>query len=983
MVVFRIHCIAVLLILLAAHAAGDDFASQLPRIMPTDPSQTAADFQVAEGYQIQLIASEPLIATPVEVQWDAEGAMFVCEMRGYSEHRDEKLSRVSRLVDTDDDGIYDAKTVFADQLLWPTAIFPYDGGLFVADAPHVYYFQDTDGDGVADRQTTVLTGFSTSNVQGLVNSFRWGLDHRIHLACGTAGGRVRRFNDHISTAVDVRGHDLAFDPRDGSFERTSGGAQHGMCFDDWGRKFVSSNSDHLQQVMYEKRYFRRGTTNQAPPSRLSIATDGPQAEVYRISPVEPWRKVRTRLRVAGLVGGPVEGGGRATGYFTGATGVTIYRGDAWPQATKGQAIVGDVGSQLIHRKLMTQVGVPFSGSRMDKGSELVASRDIWFRPAQFACGPDGALTVVDVYREVIEHPKSLPPEIKRHLDLNAGRDRGRIYRIVPNGYKHRVTPNLMLASTPELVQLLAHSNAWHRETAARLLFQRQDDSAVPELKHLLRTSPSALGRMHAMYALQGLASLDAEDLFTALGDADPNVIRHALRCAESQPEFPRLEAVVAALLNHPSLELRYQLAFSLGQWSFQKRADYLAQILLQTPRDRWIQAAVLSSAAGQAAPLLIAMMEGAQTPLPADLVNQLVASADRETLSLPQATSVLQSLLAGDPDLALLESLQRLSPQVSQSLADQTQQRIDSLVQLALAVAEDQSSESRVRVQAVQRLSNLRSSRERIADRFVRLLQRPEPIELEIALIDAIKKLPADDAQHVLLQRWPSWSPAVRRRAIGWLLADATRVDALLTAIEGNQIDHSDVPLASHPALVGHRDAALARRAKAIFQQKREASREAVVQRYQVIADLTGDHDRGRVVFQKQCAACHQLGELGHAIGPNLFAAVTRGADSILVNVMDPNREVNPQYLQYNVLTIGGRVISGMIVSETANSLTLTVGEGQRHVIANDQIERIKNTQRSIMPEGFETSITPQGMADLIEFLSQAAVAKPDEKSLP
>ncbi|MCA9137469.1 MAG: hypothetical protein KDB00_11940, partial [Planctomycetales bacterium] len=292
-----------------------DFADQLPRIAPTAPAETIRQFKVADGFKIQLVASEPLVNSPVAIEWDADGDLFVCEMRGYSEDRDEAISRITKLVDDDHDGVFDRHTIFADQLLWPTALFPYDGGLFVADAPNIYYFKDIDHDGVADDREVVFTGFSTSNVQGLLNSFRWGLDNRIHLACGTTGGTVRRANEDESKAVEVRGHDLAFDPRTREYELTSGGAQHGMCFDDWGRKFVSSNSDHLQQVMYEDRYIARNPLLIAPSARQSIAADGPQAEVFRISPVEPWRIVRTRLRVAGLVSGPIEGGGRAAGYF--------------------------------------------------------------------------------------------------------------------------------------------------------------------------------------------------------------------------------------------------------------------------------------------------------------------------------------------------------------------------------------------------------------------------------------------------------------------------------------------------------------------------------------------------------------------------------------------------------------------------------------------------------------------------------------------
>ena len=179
-----------------------------------------------------------------------------------------------------------------------------------------------------------------------------------------------------------------------------------------------------------------------PRSRISIAADGPQAEVYRKSPVEPWRLVRTRLRVAGLVKGPVEGGGRAAGYFTGSTGVTIYRGNAWPKESQGQAIIGDVGSNIIHRKVIEWKGLVPIARRVDENREFVASTDIWFRPVQFANAPDGALHILDMYREVIEHPKSLPPEIKQHLDLTSGRDRGRLYRILPDGFQQPKLPKL-------------------------------------------------------------------------------------------------------------------------------------------------------------------------------------------------------------------------------------------------------------------------------------------------------------------------------------------------------------------------------------------------------------------------------------------------------------------------------------------------------------------------------------------------------------
>ena len=585
-----------------------DFKSQLPRIPPTEPADALKTFTVAPGFKIEQVAAEPLVNSPVAMEWDENGRLFVCEMRGYSENRDEAVSRVSMLEDTNDDGRFDKSTVFVDKLLWPTAVFCYDGGLFVGDAPDVWYFKDTDGDGRADEKKHVFTGFGTSNVQGLLNCFRWGLDNKIHLATGSIGGDIRIMSgpkfDPNAKPVNCRGRDIAFDPRTYEFELTSGAAQHGMCFDDWGHKFVSSNSNHIQQVMYEDRYIARNPYLTAPDARVSIAADGPQAEVFRTSPVEPWRIIRTQLRVSGAVKGAVEGGGRAAGYFTGATGVTIYRGDAFPAEWKGIAVVGDVGSNLVHRKRLEPNGLEFIARRIDEKSEFVSSSDIWFRPAQFANAPDGSLYILDVYREVIEHPASLPPMIKQHLDLTAGRDRGRIYRVIPDGFKHRPTPKVGAMSTEELVKLLEHPNSWHRETASRLLFTRRDKASLEPLRALAIKSESPAGRLHAMYALEGQGSLDLSTDLRRLKDGDPQVRRHAVRLfpKASRDQITHQTAVLRERAEDEDREVRYETAFVVGgYWGYTAASSSsdvlevdsvnvhatLVDVLRRDPKDRW------------------------------------------------------------------------------------------------------------------------------------------------------------------------------------------------------------------------------------------------------------------------------------------------------------------------------------------------------------------------------------------------------------
>ncbi|MCC9599614.1 c-type cytochrome [Stieleria sp. JC731] len=958
-------------------ASAEDFAGVLPRIEPTEPKHTLDGFNVAEGFAIQLIASEPLVNSPVAAEWSASGELFVCEMRGYSEERDAGLSRVSRLVDEDNDGVYDSSKVFADGLLWPTAIFPYRGGLFVGDAPDLWYMKDNNGDGVADEKRVVLTGFSTSNVQGLLNSFRWGLDNRIHLAVGTAGGNVRRPDQDVSESVSVRGFDLAFDPDTFQFERTSGGAQHGMCFDDWGRKFVCSNSDHLQQVMYDDRDLDRKITYPVPSARLSIAADGPQAEVFRISPVEPWRVLRTKLRVAGIVGGPVEGGGRAAGYFTGATGVTIYRGDAWPDSDGPIAIIGDVGSNLIHRKRLVRQGLEFLGRRIDENAEFVASIDNWFRPAQFSCGPDGALTVIDVYREVIEHPKSLPPDIKRHLDLNAGRDRGRLYRVVPQGFVHRPTANLANASTDALVSYLDHDNAWHRETAARLIYERQDPAAERWLRELLKHG-AARGRMHAMYALDGIGKLRHEDVITGLADRHDQVVCHAIRLATRYGARVDVIESLKPLVNHPSIDVRCQLAFSMSKFATDQSASWLASILARNISNRWIQLAVMSSIGDQAERLLfetLAMFESHElnrdaVAFIATLVESVQGSMDGQAarrlaelllekgsdgIALPMFHEFCRGrwrVLVGDDWVAKIEARQQqLVDQAIDRYADNDasdQSRIDALMQLGPIV------DQRLDLAAMDVLANHQS------------------MSLVSATLRAMNSRASRSVVNVVLDRMKQWSPQIRNTACELLFSSPAQAQLVFQAIDEGHIAAEDFPMMQWKLLSENSDGSIADRAKGIVASVKSPSRQSVLDEYQDALKLVGDASRGAVVFRDQCASCHRVGDIGHEVGPSLMAAATRGADSILVNVLDPNREVNPQYRNYVVLTDEGQTFSGMIVGENSNSITLRAAESLEQSVSRDQIEWIRDTGVSIMPEGLEKVISTQQMADLIEYLRTA-----------
>ena len=228
---------------------AEDYSGELTRIGPQEPAKVLDSFQIRPGFRLELVASEPLVHDPVAMAFDEWNRLFVVEMCDYSEQDQDFLGNIRMLEDTDGDGRFDKSTIYCDKLSWPTAVICWQGGVFVGAAPDIWYLRDTDGDGQADEKRKVFTGFNRTNVQGLLNSFCWGLDHRIHGSASSTGGDIRPADQPDAQPVSVRGHDFAFDPRTLEFTATTGGAQHGMCFDDWGRRFVCANSDHIQLVM--------------------------------------------------------------------------------------------------------------------------------------------------------------------------------------------------------------------------------------------------------------------------------------------------------------------------------------------------------------------------------------------------------------------------------------------------------------------------------------------------------------------------------------------------------------------------------------------------------------------------------------------------------------------------------------------------------------------------------------------------------------
>lgn len=960
---------------------------ELPRIAPQEPADAMREIQIKPGYQLELAAAEPEVRDPVALAFDDEERMYVVEMCDYSEQDQDFLGTIRRLEDRDQDGRYETSVLFADKLSWPTGAICFDGGIFVAAAPDIWYLKDTDGDGKADVRRQVFTGFGRQNVQGLLNSFCWGLDNRIYCQVSSSGATITRPDRPDLPPVAASGRDFSFDPITFDIRLESGGGQHGMSFDDWGRRFVCHNSDHLQMFVYPDRYASLCKVYPLPPSRQSIAADGPQANVYRLSPVEPWRIVRTRMRVTNQTPGMIEGGGRASGYFTSATGITIYRGDAFPSNMSGVAIVGDVGSNIVHRKKLTESGSSMAGHRIDSESEFLAATDTWFRPVQFANTPDGTLYVADLYREVIEHPKSLPEEIKQHLDLTSGRDRGRIYRIAPIDFKHTDAPKLSQQSPAQWVKALESANGWKRDTASRLLYEQLSLRATaPERIELLSAlektaihSSLPQARLHAL-GLLARTSESREAHVRGISDAHPRVREWSLLWLEDRfGSDEQLQKLLPKLAEDPDPRVRLQLALSLVASDLHPvaKSELSYETLVNSPSDPWIAAACFNAIGSQATAILFKQLDASPSAL--DLAKALPMGRLTGKLASADQLATLDKRLAGRPksDANSMQLIAEILNAIQErSIADAKRDELfDSLPTLATlreqlikkARADFGNGELPIadRQEAIRRM--MWQANESDISALAALIHQREPQDIQVAAANALRRFTSAQVPVELLKSWTMMSPKLRSIASDILFSRAAWVEALVAQAEKENFLLTDLDVIRLNGL--RNDRKLKDRVEKLLASSTFGTRSEVFETYRAALNMPGDKQKGKSIFAQSCSACHKLEGVGYELAPSLASFQFRGAEAILQNIVEPNREVNPQYVSYTIVTEDDRVLSGMIQSESAASVTLVRGENQTDTIDRSDIAEMKSSKLSLMPEGLERQIDVPGMADLLAYL--------------
>ncbi len=965
---------------------------------PLSPREALATFRVAKGFKVELVAAEPEVIDPVVIAFDEEGRLFVVEMLGYpngglGEGKPVLPGRIKLLEDRDGDGYFEHATVYVDDLRFPTGVTPWNGGILVGNAPDLLFCKDTDGDGKADVRKVLYTGFGQKNIQQLLNSLQFHQDNWIHGCNGSNDSVIRSEEKPDLPALALRGRHFRFRPdQPGNLEPMSGGGQYGMASDDWGNWFTCTNSQHLRHIVLSDHYLKRNPHLPVTAVVLDIpdkvAEHTAAAKVYRISPFEPWRLERTAQRVK-------DPGGRTFaptelvpgGYITSACGLSVYRGGAFPEEYRGNVFVCDPANNLIHRDVLEPAGATFVAKRHDKDCEFLASTDTWFRPVFLTHGPDGALYVADFYREVIETPLSLPEEIQKKYNLQS-RERGRIWRIVPENRDKLRQPALGKATPKQLVEELANPNAWRRLTAQRLLIERQpkDPDTRKVLEALARDGKPATTRLHALWTLQGLGALDPDLILLALEHREPGLREQGLILAESLlKDNEKLQAAVLKLVDDPAPRVRFQLAFTLGSMNASpETAAGLAQLARRDGADPWMQTAILSSALPHAGTLLTQLAtEDAEVPaaMLARIAGLVAANKDEDEIR----GTLLAVLPAKDaPTLrqmtvldGLAQGLARSEQPLAKRLNDKAEvgERLSAFLKASTQIAESGKAGLPERLAAVRIVGHAPSTT--AVPVLERLLSPQTPGEIQLAAVQALSSLTDPKIADVLLVGWSGYSPSVRREVQEALFARADRLGRLLAAIEKKEVIAGQLDLARREQLLRHPSKEIRERAKALFADQIASDRKKVVDDHRAALDLKADAQRGKMVFQKNCTTCHRLENEGQEVGPDLLSALkTKTPEGLLIDILDPSREVDPRFLNYFVLSKAGRTFTGMIASETASTLLLRRAERAEDTLLRADIDQIQATSKSLMPEEMEKQLGDQDLADVIAYLLEVVRKK-------
>jgi putative membrane-bound dehydrogenase-like protein len=978
--------------------------------LPLPAEESVKHYTTPVGFRVETFATEPKIGKPLAMTWDERGRLWLAETVDYPnqlQKEGEGRDRIRVCVDKDGDGQLDSSTVFAEKLSIPTSLAPAFGGMIVHQAPHTLFLKDTNGDDVADVRKVLFTGWATNDTHAGPSNLVYGPDGWYYGMVGYAGfegtiaGEKQSFRTGFYRFRLTKGADGTPDVTRFEFLRNTNNNSWGVGFSEDGTLFGSTaNGNPSVYLPIPNRYYER-------VKGWSSSVLGGIAESNKFEPVTD------NVRQVDWHGG-----------FTAAAGHALYTARTWPKEYWNRAaFVTEPTGHLVATFILSPTGADY---RSKNSWNILASDDEWAAPIMAEVGPDGQLWVIDWYNIIVQHNPtpvgfSTGKGNAYETDLRDTKH-GRVYRIVAEGGRPSAWPKLAGADEKTLVAALGSDNLFWRRHAQRLLIERGDASVVSALRQLVENSiPDEIGlnvaATHALGVLSAYADGEAGTKVlsiagTGLKNPSAAVRRAALRAIVAGP-FVACKSVEMRLVNEAVLaekDPQTRLAGLLALADCKPCPDAGTALATLTEddavqSDRWLGDAFVAAAATHAGGFLthVKSADGPAAGRIAIVAEHVGRSADAETVKgliavlKDRPADVIAPIVGGlakgwpkDTPLALAEdeakalvALFEKAPSASKSqlISLAGRWKVDALevyagtivAGLRTTLADGKGTDAD-RIAVARQLVEFQPASDDAAVAIVKQITSKASPDLVKGLLDALAGSTSPAGGKSLAESAVTLTPVAKSMALRVLLTRADWSGSLLEAVEKGTLPLGDLALDQKQALAAHPDKKLADRAKALLAKGGglpSADRQKVIDELHAVALGTGRADNGKQVFLKQCSKCHVHGSEGQRVGPDLTGMAVHPKEELLVHILDPNRSVEGNFRLYTAELTDGRILSGMLASETKTTVELVDTEGKRMALQRDDIEELVATTKSLMPEGFEKQASPSDLADLLEFLTK------------
>ncbi len=953
--------------------------------LPLSPEESLKHISVPVGMEVKLFASEPMIGgKPICMNWDEAGRLWICETMDYPNELQPKgkgRDRIRILEDTDGDGKADKHHVFAEQLSIPSALTFYRGGALVQDGRETVFLKDTDGDGKADLRKVLVTGWGMGDTHGGVSNFQYGLDNWYYAMQGynnstpvlTDGTRTQSFRQGFFR-FKVAGEGEKTAVTEIEFLRSTNNNTWGLGISEEGLIFGSTANGNPSEFM-------------PIPNRYYESVRGWSASVLNgIADDNHFEPITEKVRQVDHHGG-----------FTAAAGHALYTARNYPQEYWNRtAFVCEPTGHLVATFVIRPDG---AGFKSKNSWNLFASNDEWTAPIMAEVGPDGNVWVLDWYNYIVQHnPTPAGFRTGRGAAYESElRDKkhGRIYRIVPRvvgqgspdpnkaGWK----PVPLTKATPDqLVKALKSDNMFWRRHAQRLLMEQRDELTIDQL----------------------LGDGDAADI----NDSSRVIRRVALLALPPNDKYTGM-VLKSKLLDDRNPQLRLAALLTLANMPANEAAGKrLAEIVRdgKTTGDRWMADALTSAAAKHdvafLTALLAAKLPDADPPAfkivtivaehfargnPADSVGKLIAAVPTSNPQIAEA--LLEGLARGwpkdrsvklseDEEKALLAAFEKGTPNSRSRLVtlanrwgnEKLAAHAAEIAKTFLATIEDAEKSDKERGEAAIQLITFRKSDAEAAGQLLEQITPRTSPELAAALVDAVRQSESPAVGAAIVEKLGVFLPAVKQAAIKTLLSRGEWTGNLLDAVESGTVLPGELSLDQKQALATHPSRQVSARAKTLLAKSGglpNADRQKVLDELLPLTKKMGDAKAGKIVFTKTCAKCHQHSGEGTKVGPDLTGMAVHPKAELLTQIIDPSRSVEGNFRVYTIATSDGLVMNGLLASESKTAIDIIDTEGKKQTILREDIEKLIQSTKSLMPEGFEKQVSQQEITDLLEFLTQ------------